>query len=252
MEELSRRDFTRGALGSVLTYSLLEMFFENDAFADEIKPTTAKWVAELNEISADVKGEKLKQLYWQKKVEDLLSQVDLPDLLRLVDFEQLQKRVRHRPKGETSLRFGFQKVDGVPTRLVFGKQIFALKKGRSVIPHGHNNMATAFLILKGKLQGRHYDRIEDQPKHIIIRPTIDRKFGAGESSTVSDYRDNIHWFTALSEDAYIFNIHVLGLKRPGDLLRTGRVYVDPEGEKLRGGLIRAPRAGYSEVKDKYG
>jgi hypothetical protein len=252
MSELSRRDFTRGALASVLTYSILETLFENDAFAAEIRPTTAKWVTELNEISADVKSEKLKQVLWQRKVEDLFAHVDLPDLLRLVDFDRLTKNLKIRDKGETSLRFGFQKIDGVPTKLVFGKQIFALKKGRSVIPHGHNNMATGFLILKGKLQGRHYDRVEDQPKHLIIRPTVDRKFDAGESSTVSDYRDNIHWFTALSEDAYIFNIHVLGLKRPGPRLRTGRVYVDPEGEKLKGGLIRAPRLGYSEVKDKYG
>ena len=252
MQDMSRRDFTRGALASVLTYSVLETLFDNDAFADEIKPTTARWISELNEISADVTSEKLKQILWQKKAEELFARVDLPDLLRLVDFERLTKNVKTREKGETSLRFNFQQIDGVPTRFVFGRQIFALKKGRSVIPHGHNNMATAFLVLKGDLQGRHYDRIEDEPKHMIIRPTIDRRFVAGECSTVSDYRDNIHWFTALSDEAYIFNVHILGLKRPGELRRTGRVYVDPQGEKLKGGLIRAPRAGYSEIKDKYG
>ena len=40
MGKLTRREFTRGALGSVLTYSLLETLFENDAFGQEVKPVT--------------------------------------------------------------------------------------------------------------------------------------------------------------------------------------------------------------------
>ncbi len=32
---------------------------------------------------------------------------------------------------------------------------------------------------------------------MIIKPTIDRKFSPGECSTVSDYKDNVHWFQAL-------------------------------------------------------
>src|SRR4029434_1505836 len=104
----------------------------------------------------------------------------------------------------------------------------------SVIPHGHNNMATAFLILKGDLQGRHYDRLEDAKDYFIIKPTIDRKFVPGECSTVSDYKDNVHWFRAQSEPAFIFNLHVLDVK-PASKLPTGRVYIDPSGEKLDGG-----------------
>jgi hypothetical protein len=136
-------------------------------------------------------------------------------------------------------------------QLVFGKQIFALKKDRSVVPHGHNNMATAFLILKGDLQGRHYDRLEDHEDHYVIKPTIDRKFGPGGCSTVSDYKDNIHWFQALTEPAYIFNIHVLNVN-PDNREPTGRLYLNPHGEKLKGGLIRAPRIGYKEAHELFG
>ena len=153
--------------------------------------------------------------------------------------------------GARSIRFKFPEVEGLPKNLVFGKQIFGLKKGRSVIPHGHNNMATAFLILKGDLRGRHYDRLEDAKDHFIIKPTIDRKFQPAEFSTVSDYKDNVHWFEAISETAYIFNIHVLNV-RPGSKLPTGRVYLNPNGEKLEGGLIRAPRIGYKQAKELFG
>ena len=119
------------------------------------------------------------------------------------------------------------------------------------MPHGHNNMATAFLILKGDLRGRHYDRVRDEPEHMIIKPTIDRKFGPGECSTVSDYKDNVHWFQALTEPAFIFNLHVLDVN-PSGAQATGRVYVDPQGESIAGGLTRARLIGYKEANQLYG
>ena len=112
-------------------------------------------------------------------------------------------------------------------------------------------MATAFLILKGNLHGRHFDRLEDQPKHLIIKPTIDDRFGPGTTSSISDAKDNVHWFKALDEPAFIFNIHVTGLTtRKGT--RTGRVYVDPNGEKLDDGLVRAPLLDYKKAHKLYG
>jgi hypothetical protein len=247
----SRRDFQRQTLGSLLTLSLLETLFRQDLWADEVKPITAKWVADVNQLGLDLKGQKLEQLAWQKKIEELLVQVDLADLLKLIDFDRLAAGAKLTDRGERSLRFSFPKVEGLPTELCFGKQIFALKKGCSVVPHGHNNMATAFLILKGDLRGRHYDRIQDEPGYMLIRPTIDRQFSTGECSTVSDYKDNVHWFQALTEPAFIFNMHMLDV-HPGSKLQTGRVYVDPAGEKLDGGVIRAKLIGYKQANELYG
>lgn len=251
MEAVSRREFTQQALGSLLTFSLLDTLFLHDAFADAVKPVTVKWLASVNELGLDLKDQKLKQLEWQKKIQELFSQVELPDLLRLVDFDKLTQGVKPPEHGARSLSFKFQEIDGVPTKLVFGKQIFALRKGRSVVPHGHNNMATAFLILKGEFQGRHYDRLEDLPDHMIIRPTIDAKFGPGGCSTVSDLKDNVHWFQAISEPAFIFNIHVNNIN-PQAVAATGRVYVDPHGEKLSDGRIKARLIEYGEATDLYG
>lgn len=251
METVSRRTFTKQALGSLMTYSLLETLCQHDLFADEVKPTTVKWLAEVNDLSRDVKGQTLKQVEWQRQIEALFSKVDLPDLLRLIDFDRLTKNLKFVDNGARSIRFRFPKIEGLPTEYVFGKQVFALKKDRSVVPHGHNNMATAFLILKGDLRGRHYDRLEDAEDYFVIKPTIDRRFSLGEYSTISDYKDNVHWFQAVTEPAFIFNIHVLNI-RPGSPLPTGRVYLDPNGERLKGGLIRAPRLGYQEALRLYG
>jgi hypothetical protein len=251
MQDISRRDFTRQALGSMLTYSLLETLFAHDLWADPVKPVTTRWLAELDQLGREVKSQQLSQLDWQQKIEELFARVDLPELLRFIDFERLADPAKLIDKGARSLRFEFPEVDGLPKELVFGKQIFGLKKGRSVVPHGHNNMATAFLILKGELRGRHYDRLEDGEDYFIIKPTIDRTFQAGGCSTVSDRKDNVHWFQALSEPAYIFNIHVLEIT-PNAGRPTGRVYLNPNGEPLAGGLIRAPRIGYKESNELFG
>ncbi|HRX81040.1 MAG TPA: hypothetical protein P5307_18355 [Pirellulaceae bacterium] len=249
MTDITRRSFNGSALGSLLTLSLLETLFDADAFAGEVKPITAKWLGELQQAGLDVKGEKLTQVAWQDKVEELYRQVNLPELLKFIDFEKLTKNLEFRDQGERSLRPMFPEVEGLPTDLVFGHQVFALKKGRSVVPHGHDNMATAFLVLQGDFHGRHYDRLEDEKDHIIVKPTIDRAFSVGECSSVSDHKDNVHWFKATSDTAFIFNIHVLNVVAGKP---SGRVYMDPNGEAISEGRIRARRIKSAEAYKLYG
>lgn len=247
----TRRSFNQQALVSLLTFSLLETLCRYDLFAAEVRPGAVKWLSDVNQLGRDLKGQQIDQQAWQKKIEELLAQVNLDDVRELIDFERLSSNVDFAERGERSLRFSFPKVEGVPSELSFGKQIFALRKDRSVVPHGHNNMATAFLILKGDLRGRHYDRVRDEPGHMIIQSTIDRKFGAGECSTVTDYKNNVHWFQALSDDAFIFNLHVMDVN-PGSKLPTSRVYIDPQGEAIAGGLTRARLINFKEANQLYG
>jgi hypothetical protein len=248
---LSRRQFAQQSLGALMTYSLLETLFTRDAFGEEMRQLAASWLKDLNELSQDLKQEKLSQTDWQTKVDELSAKVDLQDMLKLIDFEKAISKVQPPEEGERSLHPKLPQVEGLPTNLVFGHQVFVLGKDRSVVPHGHNNMATAFLILGGTFQGRHYDRLEDGDDHYIIRPTIDRAFGPGEHSTVSDFKDNIHWFQATSDRAYIFNIHVMDVNKSSKQ-RTGRVYLDPNGEKLSEGRIKAKKLTTKEVYKLYG
>jgi len=251
MTAISRRAFHGGTLGSLLTYSLLETLFADDAFSSEVKPIAAQWLRQLDELGRQCKGQKISQLQWQEQVEALLAKVDLEELIRFIDLDKLTEGIKLRDKGARSIRPKFPEVEGLPTSLVFGRQVFAMKKGRSVVPHGHNNMATAFIVLRGKFQGRHYDRLADEEEHMIIKPTIDRGFGPGEYSTVSDEKDNVHWFQATSGEGYIFNFHVLGVNAAAKR-KTGRVYIDPAGEKLKDGTIRARRINAARAHDLYG
>jgi hypothetical protein len=251
MQVESRRAFALHALQSLTAVALIEGLAAHRLFGADVKPIVEDWLAELNRISRDVQNQRLKDLEFQNSLEDLYRRVDLPALLKTLDFERMAAGVNYPARGAKSLPVDFQNVAGLSTKLVFGRQIFALQQGRSVVPHGHNNMATGFLILSGTLRGRHYDRLEDHTDHYIIRPTIDRAFQPGQFSTISDHKDNVHWFMAESDYAFIFNIHVMDTN-PESPNKPGRVYVDPLGEKLAGGYVKAPKITYGKANELYG
>jgi hypothetical protein len=247
----TRREFTRHALQSLTALALIEGLSAHRLFGADVQPIVDSWFHELDTISHDVHDHRVKDVEFQKSLENLYGRVDLPALLKTLDFDRMAAGVNFPAKGARSLPVDFKNVHGLSTNLVFGRQIFAMRQGRSVIPHGHDNMATGFLVLSGNLRGRHYDRLEDHKDHYIVRPTIDRTFKPGEYSTISDHRDNVHWFVAETDHAFIFNIHVNNTD-PGNTKKPGRVYVDPIGEKIAGGLIKAPKITYGKANQLYG
>ncbi len=230
---------------------LIETLFHGDLFADSVKQVIHLWIVDFHELTRSLKEHKLKDVDFQARLEDLYKKVDLTELCGLLDLDRVRRTVTLPERGAATLGIDLSKVEGLPERVVFGRQIFALRKDRSIVPHGHDNMCTGFIVLQGDFQGRHYDRLEDHKDHYLIKPTIDRLFKAGECSTVSDHKDNVHWFKASSETGFIFNIHVIGYNpdnpRPG-----GRVYIDPEGEKTAGGLIVAKKITSAAAHRKFG
>jgi hypothetical protein len=251
MERETRRSFNQTLLSSLLAYGLIESIAAGDLFAASVKPVVSKWLRELAELSQDLKDHKLKDVDFQAKLEALYKRVDLAELVRFMDLDRLAENVKYPSRGAANLGLDLSKIDGLPGRLSFGKQIFACKKGRSIVPHGHDNMATGFIVLRGDWVGRHYDRVQDNSDHYLIKPTIDSRFKPGECSTISDHKDNVHWFKAESETAFIFNIHVMGYNLENKK-NAARVYVDPEGTHTADGLIVAKKISSAECHRKYG
>jgi hypothetical protein len=247
----NRREFAGTVLGSALSFGLIELLWRNDLFAAEVKPVVAKWFRELYDIGQELHGRKLKDTEFQAKMEELYKRVDLDALIGFVDLDKIAEKIRLPDNGAFSASFDLAKVEGLPANLGFGKQIFCLKKDRAVVPHGHSNMCTGFIVLRGQFRGRHYDKLETHAEHYLIKPTIDRQFKAGEMSTISDHKDNIHWFTCQSETGFIFNAHLMDYD-PTIKEATGRLYLDPEGEKVEGGLIRAKKMTSKDCHKKYG
>lgn len=253
MNAPSRRDFHGTMLSTLAGFGLVEFLWQRDLFANEVKPLVNDWFKSLHALGQDLHGQKMKDVEFQKKLEELYKKIDLGSLVKFVELDKIQERSKLPDNGAFSATFDLSQVEGLPpsNKLGFGKQIFCLKKGRSIVPHGHENMCTGFIILRGEFHGRHYERLETLADSYIIKPTIDQTFKEGGVSTISDHKDNVHWFTALSDRGFVFNLHFTGYD-PTITGSTGRLYLDPEGEKLSEGKIKAKKMNSAECHKKYG
>jgi len=251
MEKISRRDFSRKMLGAMFSMTLAGSLCEAQVLNGSVKRVAHQWVFEMERICRDLRDKKIKTTEWQDEIESLLGQVDQGDLFKAIDFDRLAKSTKLHENHETAEDVTFSKVKKLPDELSFNPYFYAMKKGVSVVPHGHRNMTTMHMILKGEAHGWHFDRLTDEKSHLIIKPTKDRLMTNGDVSTISDARDNIHWFKAQSEIVFMFNIGVYGLDPNAET--TGRDYIDPNrGEKLADGTIRVPLINGEQAYRLYG
>lgn len=248
---MNRRTFTRKMLESAMAFSLVKSLHQFNVLASNVNPMVRKWLIETEQVTQELRQGKVKPVEWQQQIWSLLSRVDLPDLLSAIDYERLAKATVFPEDHEAVADIDFSRNAGLPKELSFAPYFYALKKGAAIVPHGHRNMASMHMMLKGQAHCRQFERVSDEVQYLTIRPTIDQQLEAGAVTTVSDQKDNVHWFKALSEPVFMFNIGVFGLN-PAQRF-SGRDYVDPaSGEKLKDGLIRARRIGLQEAYKLYG
>jgi hypothetical protein len=252
MEFLSRRDFTGQMLGSLMTFSLVETLCRGNALTKSVAPIAKHWLAEVEEISRAMAKQKAKQIEWQLKLAELFARVELKDLLHDIDFERLSKTIKFPDDHEGVVPTNPPHPAGLPQELSFSTFIYGMKKGRAIVPHCHRNMTSMHMPIGGELHGWHYDRLADEPEHLIIKPTLDRPLKLGEVTTISDEKDNVHWFKAVSDAAFTFNIGVYGID-PAVKMGGRQFYLDPmSGEKLNDGSLRVRHLTTKEAQRIYG
>lgn len=252
METISRRNFTTQMLGSLMAFSLVETLSRGDALARGVAPIVKHWLAEVEEISRALAEQKNKQIEWQRKLDELFARVELKDLLRDIDFERLSKTIKFPDDHEGVVATKPPRAAGLPKELSFSTFIYGLKKDRAIVPHCHRNMTSMHMPIGGELHGWHYDRLRDEPEHLIIKPTLDRALKLGEVTTISDEKDNVHWFKAISDVAFTFNIGVYGID-PAVKLGGRQFYLDPLGaEKLGDGSLRVRHLTMKDAHRLYG
>jgi hypothetical protein len=206
------------------------------------------WLSELDKMCRDLGRKTLTQVEWQDAIVGLFRRIDRTELVRKIDLDRLVADTRLPPDRAETKRFRLPGVEGQPR---FGTQIFALGRGRAIVPHGHRNMVSMHYVLGGDFHVRHFDRGDEQDGRFPLRPTIDKRFSPGDASTISDQRDNVHWFVCESERGYTLDVVV-------DALEPGRapyeiLYLDPDRAERRGdGTLRARRIHVEDAFRRYG
>jgi hypothetical protein len=200
----------------------------------------------LDELSHALARREIAPLAWQRGAAEVYDGIDVQELCRVADFDRVAARLPLLPRGTSAE--AIRLLDGQ----AFTPKIFAMGKGRAIIPHGHVNMVSQHLVLKGEMRGRHYERVRDEPDHLVLRPTIDRQFRAGDFSSISDQKDNVHWFVTTSDRAYTLDAIVDNLD-PSRPFRFHIDFVDPERASVdSGGSVRMPRIELDECLRRYG
>ncbi len=246
---MDRREFTKGILTTVTSFALIDSLFAFNAIGKDIKPITDHWAIKLNEYCSDLETDSITTIQWQQKIEELYAKIELEEIIKFIDFDNLIKGFEYPDLGVSTKPVKFPKLNGLPEKTLFVKKIFGMKKDRAIIPHGHSNMASAHLILNGEMHLRHYEKIQQDGQNLIIKPSIDRVVKVGESSSISDEKDNVHWFIANTETAFTFDVIMLDLNgKSYDILNLD-IY---KSEDLKNGTLKVPILDVQTALKRYG
>jgi hypothetical protein len=138
---------------------------------------------------------------WQDQMPALLTRVTVDAIARALDLPRLRRRARTVARGCATLALPY------PTELGGDEgaamRVFFFEAGRTDPPHVHFNSVTTHLVLEGRFQVRHWDRLreasgDERRAAFVLRETHDRTIGPGESTSISEPRDNGHWHRCLA------------------------------------------------------
>jgi hypothetical protein len=250
---IARRQVMHGMISTIALAQLLRLAVGTKAVAAPIAPLTDKWAQGLGQLARDLNSRSLTVTQWQEAIEALHKTVPIADVLQLVDFDRL------RPKLERSGRFESHQHVSLPgigsTVGLFRTNLYIVPEGGAIPPHGHNELVTAHLIVRGRLRARTFDRVADEPGRMLLRPTRDVHCDVGSTITMSDERDNVHWFVAEAGPAFTLDVGAIAPKLRDHLNgveRDGRIYLDPTVGRRADGLIEAVVIDHSASLARFG
>lgn len=254
---ISRRDCLKWSGHSLLLAGMSQLLRNSALAADDARQMDA-WVADHKILSRQLGAEKITQSAWQRGVDELYGAVNIPDLLRWIDFDRMSARLEAEVLSERGEIFEDIFVDSKKTlrkgapepRRVLISKLAYIEKGRSIPPHGHSNMVSAFLVIGGEFQVRQFDKLQDNGPNLIVKKTTDERQDAGAWSSISDVKNNVHWLTAKSDDCYLFTTKLIKLH--DDRPSHGRINIDVLAAKeLGGGQLRAPKIAHYVAAERY-
>lgn len=253
MTDIFRRQFAGAMLETAATVGILRLALGSGALAAPAAQLAEKWAAGVVEMAFDLRARHLPIEQWHEAVAALHRQVPLEQLLSYIDFDRLKPLLEEKASGEYFERIRLPGIDSGDRRI--WTALFVLPEGAAIPPHGHNNIVSAHLLLQGRFRARTYDRIEDMPGRMLLRPAMEKSFAPGETVAMSDERDNVHWFIAEQGPVFTFDI---SLRAPdlrvyhNPVERDGRIFIDPTTSLRPDGTIEAPVIDYRTSAAKFG
>lgn len=220
------------------------------ALAEPLQAEIFAGLRRMSALAVELRRGAITPQVWQVQMAELVAGLDVDEVMRAIDGPRLAATLEL-PEDRALVRgLGFAALDEALARAGVHTKLFALGTGRAIVPHGHHDLVSMHWVLHGTLHGRHYDRLEQTRESLRMRPSIDRILRPGDATSVSDHRDNVHWFVAVQGPVFTFDVLLSRLTGEGP---SGRVYVDPRAAIHEGDdVLRAPILGAHEARRRYG
>ena len=209
-----------------------------------------RWLSLQGELARGLAQRTLSEASWHRGVNELSSQVDLESLaheLRRARIRDAGEPFGHDPKKRFVTVLDDEER---PVRLGYGLALFDFGPDSVITPHAHRFMASAHMVVDGRVRVRTYDRIRDEENAIVVRPTQDVLAEPGHAAAMTTPKDNVHWFAPRSKKAMTIDVIVDGLE-PG----RERYLIEPidplRAIPLSDGNFRAPLLSFERSMERY-
>jgi hypothetical protein len=247
----------RELLAATLCHALL-CITRAQAWASPLDPALQRWILRIGEIGRAVQTGGMTPLAWQQAMQQAYTAFPPEDWVAFIDLDGLLRGLEYPAEKLGAVKnVPWPEVAGFPADLRFGHKLFVYRKGSVTPPHVHNHMVSAHWVLRGALRTRTFDRVEDLESAILLQPTRDELSRPGALVSMSDERDNAHWFEGVSEEpAVSFDIPVVDVT-PDKVYRHpaeayNQIYLDPTVAPRADGRIEAPIIRFRESVRKFG
>jgi len=245
----SRRALLGTSLAAFTHYALLREARAAGTVTDS-RLSARAWIARQEALARGLHEGSVSHLAWHYEINRLAREVDVAELMAEAG------RGRNPPPGTPFMRdpvkrtIRFVNDAGEPLHLTYAAATFTFGPDNLITPHAHEHLATAHMVVEGRVRIRTFDRLANRGDALIIRPTADHVGEVGTAAAMTTERDNIPWFTPASPHATTFDVIIDSLD-PGQ--PDYAIYaVDPlGGTRLPDGSILANRLTFAESSARY-
>lgn len=248
-------DASRRTLLRLGPAALLWWLCSRRALAEPGRTAALEQLRALGELALALRRGEIEPVAWQDEMARRVAEVDVAEVIAAIDLDGLIAAQDPLPDDRPRVQpLELAALESVLTEARARLKLFALAPGRAIVPHGHHGLVSMHWVLRGALHGRSFDRLERTPTHVVMRPTIDRVLRPGAATSVSEHRDNIHWFVAVDGPAFALDLVISGVVSGlGPEGPHGRFYVDVRAaEPTSGDRLRAPIISHGEAHRRYG
>jgi hypothetical protein len=230
--------------------ALLAFLHARRALAAPVQAATLDQLRALGELALALRRGELEPMAWQDEMARHVAAIDVAEVIAAIELDRLVAALEPLPDDRPHVQsLELAALASLLSDAGAKLKLFALAPGRAIVPHGHHGLVSMHWLLRGSLHARSFDRLDRTRTHAIVRPTIDRVLRPGAATSVSEHRDNIHWFVALDGPAFALDLLVARLDPEAP---HGRFYVDIRAAEPADDHLRAPIITPGEAHRRYG